>query len=284
MNNTYSDSSKKYATRYIPPKKSQYFTIDTTFKKKCVEFEPYSWGEFYETTKACDGYSEEERKKFAIFEALDDSGTLQEVKNLVDSLSQDQINWLNSECLDGIILSISFKDDEYELDLRKLLSQNKEYFDTYKFFFIKGLIRTIIKDRYFYLYYGGLTLACEKGHYRITKFILDSLEIDSCDKGRAMGTAALENRIEIVQLLLQYGADIHFNIDQALRTSCEDGYIDIVRLLLKNGAYINGDATDRAYREGHTEILKLLEEHESQYVEYSSPGDSDDSDYYDIID
>lgn len=43
----------------------------------------YSWGEFYETTKTCIGYSEEEKKKFKVFEALDEAKTFEEIKHII---------------------------------------------------------------------------------------------------------------------------------------------------------------------------------------------------------
>ena len=46
----------------------------------------YSCGEFYETTKKCDGYNEEEQKKFAVFEALDRATTFEEIVTIITPL------------------------------------------------------------------------------------------------------------------------------------------------------------------------------------------------------
>ena len=56
----------------------------------------YSWGEFYETTKNCNDYGEEEKKKFAVFEALDKVTTIEEIYVIIMPLSEDEINWLKN--------------------------------------------------------------------------------------------------------------------------------------------------------------------------------------------
>lgn len=67
----------------------------------------YSWGEFYETMRTCEEYTEEIQKKFAVFEALDRAVTVEEIKEIIKPLTENEINWLNSPCLDGIILGIT---------------------------------------------------------------------------------------------------------------------------------------------------------------------------------
>lgn len=91
----------------------------------------YSWGEFYETTKNCDGYSDEEKKQFAVFEALDKATTLEEIKEIIEPLTEYEINRLNSPCLDGIIFTMK--------DLGQKLYE-KEYVETYKYYMDKNLV------------------------------------------------------------------------------------------------------------------------------------------------
>jgi hypothetical protein len=97
----------------------------------------HSWGEFYETAKACDGYSEEERKKFIVFENLDKATTFEEIKNIISTLASDEINWLNSSCLDGIVSAIMAPEKFIE----------KEYTETWKFFLNKKLIKPSRQDK-----------------------------------------------------------------------------------------------------------------------------------------
>jgi len=71
-------------------------------------------------------------------------------------------------------------------------------------------------------------------------------------------------RTEIVKLLLEYGADVHANEDEALRLASEYGRTEVVKLLLGAGADVHAnedEALQGASRYGHTEIVKLLLEY-----------------------
>jgi hypothetical protein len=94
----------------------------------------YSWGEFFETVKACDDF-EEQKEKFAIFEALDKATTKKEIRKIVKLLTQEQINWLNSPCLDGIIATIQDPENAF-------LNSTKEFLETFKYYQEKNLIHT----------------------------------------------------------------------------------------------------------------------------------------------
>jgi ankyrin repeat protein len=57
----------------------------------------------------------------------------------------------------------------------------------------------------------------------------------------------LRGYIEIVQLLLENGADVNpqgEDLDTPLRSACYGGYIEIVQLLLEKGADVNAQGKD----------------------------------------
>jgi ankyrin repeat protein len=50
-----------------------------------------------------------------------------------------------------------------------------------------------------------------------------------------------DRAIEIVKLLLKYGADVHYGGDVPLYTAVEINFPEMVKLLIQNGADVNGD-------------------------------------------
>ncbi|CAI7647886.1 unnamed protein product [Penicillium discolor] len=97
-----------------------------------------------------------------------------------------------------------------------------------------------------------------------------SVQVDSY--GNSLLAACSRGHKEIVQMLLQYGADItvqgkdefHGN---ALEVACHEGHDNIVQLLLDHGADANaqggfyGNALQSACSEGHGHIVQILLEH-----------------------
>jgi ankyrin repeat protein len=81
------------------------------------------------------------------------------------------------------------------------------------------------------------------------------------DCGNALTYAAFNGHFDIVQYLVENGADIHFGNDMALQWSSEKGEIDIVRYLLKKGARIHANdefALKTAVKNKNIELIKLL--------------------------
>ncbi|KAJ3334301.1 hypothetical protein HDU93_008026 [Gonapodya sp. JEL0774] len=80
-------------------------------------------------------------------------------------------------------------------------------------------------------------------------------------------TAALGGHVEVVSMLLDHGADIHFLDNMALWLAVREGKAAVVRLLLKRGADTVGEseqakiAMAKARTGGFTEILDLLKLH-----------------------
>jgi hypothetical protein len=199
----------------------------------------YSWGEFYETTSKCDDYSEEEKKKFKVFEALDEAKTFDEIRKIIGGLSEEQINWLNSPCLDGIICSIK--------DPKNFM--NKEYIETWKFFLTKNLIKPNIEQ------------ICMKNYTNVIFSLVELNKLERNELNNALRWASRNGHTETVNLLLDRGADIHANNDGALRSASYHGHTETVKLLLDRGADIHADndsALHWASYNGHTETVKTI--------------------------
>lgn len=195
----------------------------------------YSWGEFYETAKNCNDYGEEEKKKFAVFEALDKITTIEEIYDIIMPLSEDEINWLNSPCLDGIVISL--------MEPSRFITT--EYIETWKFYLQKKMIICYTEQ------------ICRYKHINVIRLLL-TFELNLETKQIILKWAIIHNWIDIVKFLLESKTK---NIIQAysLSSACEYGHTEIAKLLIENGADINGgNPLYRASRYGHIEIVKLL--------------------------
>jgi ankyrin repeat protein len=102
------------------------------------------------------------------------------------------------------------------------------------------------------------------GDLNVVKFLLetDKENIKICyDDYYPLRMSSSEGHTKIVELLIEYGSNIHALNDYPLRHSSACGHIDIVRLLINKGANINA-GNSYAFRyaafNGHTEIVKLL--------------------------
>jgi ankyrin repeat protein len=84
------------------------------------------------------------------------------------------------------------------------------------------------------------------------------------DPSFGLETASCYGYLDIVEYLMEKGADVHAYNDAALRYSAVNGHLDVVKYLVKNGANINIDVKDVALvlvevvMEGHFDILKYL--------------------------
>lgn len=216
----------------------------------------YSWGEFYETTISCDGYTEEIQKKFAIFEALDNATTMEEIKEIIDPLTENEINWLNSPCLDGIILGVKGRINP----IISIISAKKDNVEACKYFLQKKI------GRY------NLLLACEAGLIKIVTLLLkngvNANYYDAELGSYPLTAAAIKGHAEIVKILLENGADIHVGSEAALRRASFHGQLEVVKLLLERGAnlypidfisYVSqGEVLSNACIAGHVEVVKFL--------------------------
>lgn len=75
----------------------------------------------------------------------------------------------------------------------------------------------------------------------------------------AFALAAAHDYRHNIHLILQAGADIHYNNDMALMTASDQGHSEIVDWLLIMGADTHGDeARSRAAKNGHAKTVQVL--------------------------
>lgn len=117
-------------------------------------------------------------------------------------------------------------------------------------------------------YFFILKHAASDGHLDITDFLIGIEDIKPATLqssiNHALPEAAFRGHVSTVKLLLDRGADIHYNEDQALRDAVAKGRTNVVKLLLERGADIhsrNDYAIKRAIEKGQTGAVKLLIEH-----------------------
>ena len=104
-----------------------------------------------------------------------------------------------------------------------------------------------------------LLQAAEVGHTHIVALLLDRGADLHYEEDLVLYTAVSEGHLETARLLLDRGAHIRAGGYDALRVAAARGQIDIVRLLLDRGAEVgDGRALLRAREEGHAAVVALL--------------------------
>jgi ankyrin repeat protein len=116
--------------------------------------------------------------------------------------------------------------------------------------------------------------AIENGDVRkVREFISADVDINAEDDDgdTALLIACWRGNKEIVELLLENGADVNYETDAyfytALMNASGHGHAEIVRLLLNHGAKVNAEddwqltSLMRAAESGHLEVVRLLLEH-----------------------
>ena len=77
----------------------------------------------------------------------------------------------------------------------------------------------------------------------------------------ALCVASMGGNTEIVQMLLEHGADPNTASGDPLRSAVIDGHLDIVKLLVEAGAQITPTVLQRAARGDRREICEYLDAH-----------------------
>ena len=116
-----------------------------------------------------------------------------------------------------------------------------------------------------------LTLAAYFGHTQTVRYLVSVPEVDvnhsADDNFTALHVAAQENHAEVVEVLIDAGADIEAKNEKGsspLHRACSEGALDTVKLLVKAGAGVrvadNRGETCLMYAvyRGHTETVRTL--------------------------
>jgi hypothetical protein len=81
------------------------------------------------------------------------------------------------------------------------------------------------------------------------------------DDNDALCRASYHGRLDIVERLIKYGADIHSNNNYALVWTSSNGHLPVVECLIKHGAHINARndlALRWASKWGHLDVVECL--------------------------
>ena len=100
--------------------------------------------------------------------------------------------------------------------------------------------------------------AAKNGHSAVMKVLLDHGKYPQIYVDRALAEASQK---DVVELLLDYGADLHVDNDYALISAAGEGHLAIIKLLLYHGADLhanNDEALRWAATNGKLAVVELL--------------------------
>lgn len=108
----------------------------------------------------------------------------------------------------------------------------------------------------------AIRLATKYGHTDIVQLLMQYGADPTCCDHVTVAIAARSNHVDTLRFLLQHGADCTIGRGRlALGIASMEGYTDSVWVLLSHGAIVTGDgciAIHYAYNYGHMEVLYVL--------------------------
>jgi len=110
---------------------------------------------------------------------------------------------------------------------------------------------------------GTFQWASENGHLEVVKLLVEKGADIHADNDNALRWASKNGHLEVVEFLVEKGADIHANNDGALKWASKNGYLEVVEFLVEKGADIhaNNDCSLRqASANGRLEVVEFLVE------------------------
>jgi ankyrin repeat protein len=107
--------------------------------------------------------------------------------------------------------------------------------------------------------------AVQMGHIEVIRLLLEH-GVNTSVKDlsfKIMSYAPYDNYIDIMRLLLKYGADSEHHRDYIIQEASKNGNIEVVRLFLEYGigSIFKNKSIQFASKKGHTKIVELLEEY-----------------------
>jgi ankyrin repeat protein len=100
------------------------------------------------------------------------------------------------------------------------------------------------------------------------KFLIENGADIHTNNDEALRNASKVANLEMVKFLIENKANIHANNDEALRNASKIGNLETVVFLIENGAYINannGETFKNALKNGNLEIVKFLIENGADF-------------------
>jgi FOG: Ankyrin repeat len=106
-----------------------------------------------------------------------------------------------------------------------------------------------------------LITASQNGNVKVVKELIQAGADVHVNEDEALRWASLNGHVEVVKELIQAGADVHTNKDVSLRLASQKGHTEVVMVLLQAGAdvHTNEDSSLKiASQKGNIEVVKVL--------------------------
>jgi hypothetical protein len=112
-----------------------------------------------------------------------------------------------------------------------------------------------------FLFQKTIDYASQNGHLSVVKLLLESGANVHADDNDAIILASQNGHLDVVKLLLEYGSDVHEQNNYAIQYASQNGHLYVVKLLLESGADIHANdnyAIRMESKYGHLDVVKLL--------------------------